>query len=36
MAEINTDNLVLNLFTSGEKGYPITPDNKNSKNIVWY
>ena len=36
MAEINTDNLVLALLTSGKKGYPATADTKNKAGIVWY
>ena len=36
MAEINTDNLVSALFTSGNKGYPVTADTKNNDEIVWY
>lgn len=36
MAEINTDNLILALLTSGGKGYPITADIKNEDGVVWY
>ena len=36
MSEINTDNLILALLTSGKKEYPVTADTKNNKGIVWY
>lgn len=36
MSEINTDNLVRNLLTSGSKGYPVTADMRNKDGVVWY
>lgn len=36
MPEVNTDNLVLALLTSGGKGYPVTADTKNNDKVVWY